>query len=227
MQDDPLIQTVPLRAHPASAATNHTLPHSAGPAPRCPHALATAPAWYCLRSQPKREHIAAASLRRLQGIEVFNPRLRVRKLTRRGPVWFIEPLFPCYVFARFELSSLIVKVLYAFGVAEVVHFGARWPAVPDNVVDDLRARFGDAELHPLPPVVRPGDEVRIAAGPFLGLVAVVHRYQPSSQRVQVLLEFLGRLTVAELDVRGVVGATRYPEQLAAAPGERWTASGGR
>ena len=35
------------------------------------------PQWYCLRSQPKHEHIAAAQLRRSMGIEVFCPRVRI------------------------------------------------------------------------------------------------------------------------------------------------------
>ena len=41
-------------------------------------------AWFCLRAQPKHEHIAAGHLRELPGIEVFLPRIRFRRQTRRG-----------------------------------------------------------------------------------------------------------------------------------------------
>src|SRR5258708_12312989 len=62
-------------------------------------------AWFCLRAQPKREHIAAACLRQTCEVEVFCPRLRFRKLTSRGPVWFIEAMFPGYLFARFDYAN--------------------------------------------------------------------------------------------------------------------------
>ena len=55
---------------------------------------ATETAWYCLRTQTKREHLAAASLWEIGGIEVLSPRLRYKKVTRRGKVWWVEPLFP-------------------------------------------------------------------------------------------------------------------------------------
>ena len=51
------------------------------------------PAWYCVRTQPKHEHIAAASLGRNLGLEVFHPRLRLERATRRGQMRVIEPLF--------------------------------------------------------------------------------------------------------------------------------------
>src|SRR5262245_29489064 len=55
-------------------------------------------AWYCARTKPKHEHIASANLQRHAGLEVFCPRLRVEKSTRRGIVRVSEPLFPNYIF---------------------------------------------------------------------------------------------------------------------------------
>ncbi len=64
------------------------------------------PAWYCVRSQNKHEHIAAAHLRMLDGVTVFCPRIRFKRTTRRGVVWVTEGMFPGYLFARFRLSEL-------------------------------------------------------------------------------------------------------------------------
>src|SRR4029077_7058079 len=50
------------------------------------------PIWFCLKAQPKREHLVASGLRKQFGIVCFAPRLRLRKLTRRGPVWFVEAI---------------------------------------------------------------------------------------------------------------------------------------
>jgi transcriptional antiterminator RfaH len=61
--------------------------------------------WFCLRSQVKREHLAAACLRQYPEVEAFCPRVRFRKRTTRGPVWFVESMFPGYLFARFDYTT--------------------------------------------------------------------------------------------------------------------------
>jgi len=44
----------------------------------------------------------------------------------------------------------------------------------------------------------PGERVRIVAGPFKGLEAIFEAPLPASQRVRVLLDFLGTLRRCEL-----------------------------
>ena len=68
-------------------------------------ALIPEPVWFCLKTQPKREHLAATALRRQFGVECFSPRLRFRRMTQRGPVWFVEAMFPGYLFAKFIYST--------------------------------------------------------------------------------------------------------------------------
>ena len=157
-----------------------------------------APAWFCLRAQPKHEHIAAAHLKDDPEIEIYLPRIRFKRATRRGPVWFTEALFPNYLFARFELAVCLRRVCHARGVRGVVHFGDRWPIVPEAVIGELRARVGADEVHVVRDELRPGESVRIAGGVFHGLEAVVTRVMPSRERVAVLLEFLGQQTSVEL-----------------------------
>src|SRR5258708_21167493 len=60
---------------------------------------------FCLKAQPKREHIAAACLRQISEVEAFYPRMHFRKRTNRGPVWFVESMFPGYLFARFDYAA--------------------------------------------------------------------------------------------------------------------------
>src|SRR5260370_40154138 len=102
------------------------------------------PAWYCARTQPKHEHIAAAGLARNLGLEGFHPRLRMERATRRGPVRVIEPLFPCYVFVRC-LSDQREEIRYMNGVSSLVHFEHRGPIVPDHVIEELQQRFESSE----------------------------------------------------------------------------------
>jgi transcriptional antiterminator RfaH len=159
--------------------------------------------WYCIRSQPRHEHIAAANLRRNHELEVFNPRIRFKRATRRGPVWVTEPLFPRYLFARFELSVMLPKVQHAFGVAGVVRFGPFWPAVSDSVIRELLSVVGEEETRVIEDTLQAGGEVQILGGAFDGFRAIVTRVMPARNRVAVLLDFLGRQTVVELD-RGAV-----------------------
>jgi transcriptional antiterminator RfaH len=161
-------------------------------------------AWFCVRSQPKHEHIAAAHLRQDADVEVFLPRLRFKRATRQGRVWVTEALFPSYFFARFDWMLCLRKVHHARGVRQVVHFGERWPTIPDRVVHELRASLGEEEIHQLDPDLQPGDEVKVIGGAFEGLQAVVQYPMPGRQRVAVLMDFLGQQTAVQVDRRWVV-----------------------
>ena len=162
------------------------------------------PAWFCLQAQPKREHIAASNLRQDARIEVFLPRIRYRHSTRRGPAWVTEALFPGYLFARFPLASLLRRVQSLRGVRGVVHFGDRWPSIPDSLITELRSMVGDVEIKTVSPDLNAGDAVEVAAGVFQGFQALVTRVIPRRQRVSILLDFLGRQTAVELNTNQLV-----------------------
>ena len=160
--------------------------------------------WFCLRSQPKHEHIAAAHLKKMEDVEVFLPRVRFQRATRQGLAWVTEALFPNYLFARFDWHTSLRQVQAARGVSGVVHFGERWPAIEESVIAELKQAVGADELHTISAVLQPGDEVEIAEGAMRGLRAVVTRVMPAKERVAVLLEFLGRQTTVEVPANFIV-----------------------
>lgn len=166
--------------------------------------------WFCLQTQSKREHIAAAQLRQDATIDVFLPRIRYRRSTRNGMAWVTEGLFPGYLFARFELTSQFRLVQATRGVRGVVHFGDRWPTISDAAIAELRTLLGDAEIRLISPDLTPGDTVEVADGIFHGIKAIVTRVMPGRERVSVLLDFLGRQTTVELDRAQLV---QNPERL--------------
>lgn len=179
------------------------------PAPAQDGALA----WYCARTKPKHEHIVAAGLKRNLGLEVFHPRLRMERPTRRGVVRVIEPLFPCYVFVRCNIGESLDSVRYVNGVSSLVHFGQRIPIVPDQVVDELRQCFESQELMDVEDGLCPGAEVVVGEGAFHGFGGIVLRVLPSKQRVQILLDFLGRATLTEVDRKSLVLENRSMADL--------------
>jgi transcription antitermination factor NusG len=161
-------------------------------------------AWFCVRTQLKHEHIATANLRLLPQLEVFNPRIRYRRSTRRGPVWFTESLFPSYIFARFNWREQLRLVYHSSGVAAVVHFGTRWPTIPDAAVELLKSQVGEEELRVVRGEPEVGEQVQISGGAFHGLEGIVTRLLPSRMRVAILLEFLGRQSMVEVALNQVV-----------------------
>jgi transcriptional antiterminator RfaH len=156
-------------------------------------------AWYCARTKPKHEHIAAAGLARRLGLEVFLPRMRLERATRRGVVRVVEQLFHCYVFVRSPDAAGLDEVRYMSGVSGLVQFGQRVATVPDQVIDELRQCFDSGNPIWVEDPLCAGAEVTVAGGSFLGSRGVVVRVLSAKQRVQILLDFLGRPTLAEVD----------------------------
>jgi transcriptional antiterminator RfaH len=165
-------------------------------------------AWYCARTKPKHEHIVAAGLKRNLGLEVFHPRLRMERPTKRGVVRVVEPLFPCYVFVRCNIGECLDSVRYVNGVSSLVHFGQRIPIVPDQVVEELKQCFETQEMMDVEDQLCAGTEVTVGEGAFHGFNGIVLRVLPAKQRVQILLDFLGRTTLAEVDRKSLVVENR-------------------
>jgi transcriptional antiterminator RfaH len=157
-------------------------------------------AWYCAKTKPKHDHIAAANLRKNLGLEVFSPRLRSEQTTIHGVIKNVtEPVFPGYVFVRCAIAEHLDQIRHTSGLSGIVNFGGRIPTVPAEVLEDLRTCFGAEEVLNLRKDPSPGDGVTLAGGAFLGMQAVVLRSWPARRRVQVLLEILGRPTPLEVD----------------------------
>lgn len=181
------------------------------------------PGWYSARTKPKHEHIAAANLRRQLALPVFFPKIRLEKLTRRGLVRVVEPLFPCYIFIRCVIEECEGEVQHVSGISRLVKFGNRYPRVVDAIIEELQAGFGADDLLSVENQLAPGDEVTVAAGAFAGMSAQVLKSLPAKKRVQILLEILGRPTTVEVGSEAVMLKKNSLADLApflAAPGGR-------
>lgn len=180
-------------------------------------------AWYCARTKPKHEHIAAANLRQHLALPVFFPRLRLEKPTRRGLVRVTEPLFPCYVFVRCIVEERINDIQHVSGISRLVQFGGKYPPVADAILEDLQACFGAEDLITVETRLVPGAEVTVASGAFAGMSAQVLKCLPAKKRVQILLDILGRTTTVEIGSEMVVAKNNTVADLApilAAPARR-------
>ena len=163
--------------------------------------------WFCVRSRPKSEHLAARNLRRFANLdEVFCPRIRYEKPTRRGKVWFVEALFPGYFFARFDLANDLRRVNASPGVTGVLHFADSYPQIHDAYIAGLRGEFPEEEnsIRVVNPEIEPGDEVVVTEGAMKGLTTIVTRLVSGGDRIAILLDWLGQSREAEVSLRSVM-----------------------
>ena len=102
------------------------------------------------------------------------------------------------------MSESLRLVRSAAGVGAVVSFGTQVPAVPDEVLAELRAVIGADETRVLVAQFFPADRVQISGGALHGLSAVVTQVLPARERVRVLLNFLGQQTTVEVAAAALV-----------------------
>lgn len=183
------LSSLDLKTRCAEMKTSPTIPHS--------------PRWYALRSQVKREVLAASILEKFDGVRSYCPRVRYRRRTRSGLQWITEALFPGYLFAQFDFVEAQRLIRSAQGVSGLVQVGGKCPPIPEDIIAELQEQIA-ANGEPLElnePTMQCGQQVVITQGPLQGLQAVVKTVMPAQQRVAILLDFLGRelQTVVALD----------------------------
>jgi transcription antitermination factor NusG len=127
-------------------------------------------------------------------------------MTQRGPVWFVEAMFPGYLFAKFIYSTQHRAVESSHGIRGIVHFGDRLATLPENIVTALQSRVGAEEVVTLDCSIKVGQSVEIIEGPFRGLEVVVTNLLPAKERIRVLFEFLGRPLEIEISTAKVLAA---------------------
>jgi transcriptional antiterminator RfaH len=169
-----------------------------------PHAplLPSTPDWYVIRTHPRQEFRAEQNLQ-TGGIEVFLPRISARRSRRPAEV---APLFPQYLFARFEPGTRLHDVSFTRGVQAPVRVGADLATVDDAAVGFLRSRVRADGLIRVGEPLHPGERVVIAHGPFAALAGLVERIVPEQERVIVLLTAVKSPMRVEVDAQSVRGA---------------------
>ncbi|MEM1223261.1 MAG: transcription termination/antitermination NusG family protein [Verrucomicrobiota bacterium] len=162
----------------------------------CSNSIDSDLAWFCLRAQTKREHIAGKILSNNDKIEVFCPRLSQVRKTKTGKKRFVEAMFPGYLFARFSITRHYRWVMHSQGITNIVENGERRP-IPEHIIEELKQSLPD-EITESPDLsLEPGARIDVVSGSLKGLNGRVLAQLPAMNRVQVLLDFLGReLTVA-------------------------------
>jgi transcriptional antiterminator RfaH len=146
--------------------------------------------WYVVHAQPNREKRAAAHLG-FQGFRTFLP--LHRKTVRHARQFRVvdAPFFPRYLFVRFCTErDRWRSILGTVGVSRLIMANERPLPVADGLVTELLDRATPGGLLSVPAPLADGQKVRLATGPFAGLVGTLVTLD-DKQRVKVLLELMG------------------------------------
>jgi transcription antitermination factor NusG len=152
--------------------------------------------WFALSTKRNREK-AVAELLRGKGYEEFLPMYRSRRKWSDRYKELQLPLFPGYVFCRFDPARRL-HVLTTPGVSHVVGTGRLPVPVDDAEIDALRAVVAsDLRVEPWP-YLRAGERVVIEDGSLAGLVGILQEVR-KSWRVVVSVNLLQRSVAVEVD----------------------------
>lgn len=154
-----------------------------------------------------RELLAAAMLELHLGLAVYVPQVTQRRQGRAG----LSPLFPGYLFVMSDPARFVRSAVDAQpGVVRVVTMGATPCMLADATLAALQARVeamnaaGGLPVHPF----KPGDAVQLRSGPLAGLEAIFVGPTTPSERVEILLHFLGRTQRARVAAAELEAATQ-------------------
>jgi transcriptional antiterminator RfaH len=153
--------------------------------------------WYVIETKPKKEDEAKSYLS-TKGVEILSP-LMETFLTRNGRVnKELRPLFPGYIFGKFDLEHDFALVRWARGVKKILSFGGYPPPVSEEVVEMIRKRTDGNGIVRKSCHFEANDVVRINAGPLKDLLGIFDRWVPDHERVRILLNLIGYQPAVEI-----------------------------
>ena len=149
--------------------------------------------WFAIRVKSNREKVTHQHLAG-KGYEVFLPCYRPKDDGRRLAGEF--PLFPGYLFCRFDVNNRL-PILIVPGVVHVVGFGKRPVPVDESELESVRILVkAGLPLRPDEPYTI-GQAIRIQKGPLAGAEGVIIGL--GEQRLVVSISLLQRSVSVELE----------------------------
>jgi transcription antitermination factor NusG len=170
--------------------------------------------WFALQVRTRHEAGVADQLSG-QGYDRFLPLYKVRKRWSDRIKEVDAPLFPGYLFCRFNPHDRL-PILKTPGVIQIVSFQSGPAAVDEAEIRSIQSLVAAGVPHQPWPFLAAGDRVRIESGPLLGLEGILTEVR-SSFRLVLSVTLLQRSVAVEIDSASVTAVTpsraRRPERL--------------
>lgn len=152
--------------------------------------------WFAVRVRSNYEKAASASLR-FKGYEELLPLWTGRHIWSDRIKIVESPIFPGYVFCKFD-SSRRLPILITPGVVGIVGFGEIPAPVYDHEINSLRTMMGAGLTCEPWPFLEIGQPITIEHGPLAGVDGTVLR-KKGQYRLIVQISLLQRSVAAEID----------------------------
>jgi len=153
--------------------------------------------WYVIQTKPKKEEEATSYLS-TKGVEIFHPFME-NFLLRNGKMKKeLKPLFPNYIFGKFDLDQNYPLVRWARGVKKVLGFGGYPTPVSEEAVEMIRRRTDTDGIVRLRYHFQANDLIRIKTGPLKDLLGIFEGWISDSERVRILLNLVGYQPAVEM-----------------------------
>jgi transcription antitermination factor NusG len=152
--------------------------------------------WYAVRVRGAWEAKVRDGLN-TGGIETYLPARRETVRWSDREICIERPLFPGYLFARFERRDQ--RILGVTGTLQIL--GHEEDSISDEVISSIRILAESPAPVSLCPY-EAGFRVRVKNGPFAGCVGIIRR-RKGSTRLVVSIPMLNQAVAVELDRRDV------------------------
>ena len=163
--------------------------------------------WYAVYTKPKEEQRAEMNLC-AWGVETLAPKVLERRTNEFSgrPTYFIKPLFPRYIFARFDAESMLRKVHYTRGVQSIVCIDAQPVKVDEGVIEVIKSRIREDGFVKIGDDLNVNDKVLVKSGALKNFVGIFERRVKATDRIMILLtaiSYQGRISIEEQMVEKV------------------------
>jgi transcriptional antiterminator RfaH len=160
--------------------------------------------WYVINTHSRSEFKAAWHLGN-QGFRAYLPQYMKRRRHARRVDMVKAPLFPRYLFVELDLELDQWRAISStIGVSHMICGGERPLAVPDGVIDGIRAREDETGIVPVAREAkfRKGSKLQIMDGAMIDHVGIFE-CNSDQDRVVLLLDLLGREVRVRVPVESV------------------------
>ena len=146
--------------------------------------------WYVIQTKPKKEEEATSYLL-AKGVEIFGPLMETFTSRNGKLAKELKPLFPGYIFGKFDLEQNYPLVRWGRGVKCVLGFGGYPTSISEEVVEIIKERTDTQGIVRVKQNFKANDVIRIKTGPLKDLLAIFERWVSDSERVRILLNLIG------------------------------------
>lgn len=153
--------------------------------------------WYALHVQTRLGATASATLRG-KGYEEFLPVYRERRRWSDRVIEGLQPLFPGYMFCRFDPQQRLLPILTTPGIIGIVSAGRTPIPIPDEEIAGIRHVLRSGLLTQPWPFLEAGCRVRIDHGSLAGLEGIITGTE-KIHRLIVSITLLQRSVAVEID----------------------------